>query len=89
VEPSTDLRKACLSEDATKLRTLLAGGADVNAKDKLGETPLFHVIGGGHDGIVAHLLEKRANPSLPGAARRHCANLPGPAWGPNRPSPCC
>jgi ankyrin repeat protein len=34
------------------VRLLLSNGADVNAKDKLDQTPLDIVVGQGHDEIV-------------------------------------
>ena len=43
---------------------LLENGADVNAKDGLGETPLMRAIEGHHEGLAKWLLSQEADSTL-------------------------
>jgi ankyrin repeat protein len=47
-----------------KLRNLIAAGADVNALDKRGDSPLMCIIDFGKNKLVDILLEKGADPNL-------------------------
>jgi ankyrin repeat protein len=43
------------------MRRLLTHGANVEAKDNLGETPLYHATSHGHEAAVKLLLEYHAD----------------------------
>lgn len=43
---------------------LLERGADINCRDRHGETPLIRACGGGWVGLVSYLLERGADPNL-------------------------
>ena len=47
------------------IAALLDAGADINAPDANGQTPLHHAVSAGHLAAVALLLERGANPNLP------------------------
>jgi len=49
---------------AEVLRCIEEDGVDVNARDVLGETPLFEAVQNGHVEIVTTLLEHGADPSI-------------------------
>lgn len=60
--PHADLIKAASKGDAALARSLLAGGADVRAKDRFGNTALIYAALGGHTEVVRLLLESGADP---------------------------
>ena len=47
--------------DLLKVRTLLARGADANARDEEGRTPLFSAVLGGSVALLGLLLESKAD----------------------------
>ena len=51
-----DLRSAAGSDNVKKVSRLLDNGADVNAKDKIGNTPLHYTAGWGHKDVAALLI---------------------------------
>jgi ankyrin repeat protein len=55
------LRIAAVNGDANEAAKLLAAGADVDAVDSLGWTPLMIAAQKGHDGLVALLLDAGAD----------------------------
>ncbi|MHC4604697.1 MAG: ankyrin repeat domain-containing protein, partial [Planctomycetota bacterium] len=55
------LQQAARDGDIEHVRLLIARGADVNAKDNSGWTPLHQAAGGGHKDIVELLIEKGAD----------------------------
>lgn len=69
VDGSTDslLMAAIKRRRSRRVVDLLLGyGADANAKDGHGHTPLFEAIQSRRIEVVASLLDHRANPNLPG-----------------------
>ncbi len=56
-----DLFKAAIYGDAEAVKSLLAKGADVNAKDKGGGTALMMAINNNHAGVVRLLIDKGAD----------------------------
>lgn len=46
-----------------KLRSLISEGADVNEKDKYGDTPLHYAAGYGRPNVVKLLVENGADPN--------------------------
>ena len=46
------------------VKMLVDGGADVNAKDIMGLTPLMLASIRGHKAVISHLLEGKANPNM-------------------------
>ena len=46
--------------DASLVRTLLNRGAEVNAADNTGMTPLMHAVRNGHTAVVELLLDRDA-----------------------------
>ena len=59
-ETITPLYEAVLTGDIDLVRTLIARGADVNARDWRGDTPLHRAAEGGHKEVVEHLIGKGA-----------------------------
>ena len=59
-EISKQLFKACTDGDLEKVKGLIEQGADVNAKDKYGYTPLHFAVGNGYPKIVEVLLKNDA-----------------------------
>jgi ankyrin repeat protein len=59
-----DLFRAASRGDIVGVRGLLKKGADVNAKNELGKTPLMTAVSGGHTEIVKLLLENKANANV-------------------------
>ena len=57
----TALHHAAKCGEHAEVKKLLEGGADVNAKDKDGDTPLRIAVGRGHYKKVKHLLEGGAD----------------------------
>jgi uncharacterized protein len=62
LEGETPLHMACLRGAASDVATLIAGGADVNARTDIGATPLHRAVSGGSLLAVRLLLEARAIP---------------------------
>lgn len=60
-ELDTALVNAAFICDFMKVRELLAAGADPNARDEDGRTPLFSAVLGASVGLVGLLLEKGAD----------------------------
>jgi len=58
-----ELFVAARNGDLIKVQTLLENGADPNAKDNAGHTPLHWAAHLGHVEIVELLLERGANPN--------------------------
>ena len=59
--PVTSIHKAVELGSLEDVKQHLADGVDVDAKDKLGWTPLLWAAGGGHKEIVELLIAKGAN----------------------------
>ena len=57
----TPLHGAAVGGHKETVKLLIANGADVNAKDVIGQTPLLSAAGGGHKEIVALLITKGAD----------------------------
>lgn len=60
-ERTTPLHEAAKEGNFRTVETLLAEGADVNAKDEYGNTPLHEAATWSHDAIAKLLLKKGAN----------------------------
>lgn len=60
-QPIVGLHEAAQAGDVERTRTLLDGGADINARDKDGMTPLCLAAGHGRTLVTKLLLEKGAN----------------------------
>lgn len=89
--PSTPLHEAAWKGDIDRIRALVKEGADINATDALGGTPLYWAARGGHalgphrchgedrerPEVIAALLDLGANPNL--ADRR--PRIPGGSSG--------
>jgi len=60
------LRQACISSDPDikEIRELIKAGADVNAADESGRTPLFEAVGRGHAHIAKLLIDAGANVNI-------------------------
>lgn len=63
---NTPLHRAALRLDVDAVRSLLTAGANPNAKNNAGATPLLY--GAGHAEVVRLLLEKKADPNAKSAA---------------------
>lgn len=60
--------------NANRIRKLIEQGAEINARDKRGWTPLMHLVAAGdHPGIIALLLDNGAIPNLVNFARKNAA----------------
>lgn len=57
----TELMRAALEGDTATVRSLLAGGADVNAKDNKGRTALMFAVTNMHADTAKELLEHGAD----------------------------
>lgn len=66
-EGNTPLHRAALNHDLAAVRTLLAAGAEVDAKNAAEATPLLY--GAGHAEIVRALLAGGANPNAASKAK--------------------
>mmetsp|Transcript_81206 Transcript_81206/g.143197 ORF Transcript_81206/g.143197 Transcript_81206/m.143197 type:complete len:277 (-) Transcript_81206:242-1072(-) len=58
------LTNASMSSDATRVKELLAAGADPNVSDDKGRLPLHAAAFSGATEVLRHLLEARADPNL-------------------------
>ncbi len=58
-----DMIEAASEGSLSTLRTLLDGGADVNARNTAGETPLHHAVWSTQHVCILHLLESGADPN--------------------------
>ena len=61
---------AAFGDEVTVLELLVQAGADLNARNKRGQSPLHVAINKGHAGAVKCLLNLKAHPSL--QVVRHC-----------------
>ena len=61
-----DLHEAAKKKDVEAVKVLLKAGADVNARDKDGGTPLYAAVFWGHVELVKLLLEAGANVNAKG-----------------------
>src|SRR5688500_15764390 len=61
---SLSLLQAVTSRDEGSVKALLSEGADVNARNNSGQTPLILAIVSGQDHLLRLLLEAGANPLL-------------------------
>jgi ankyrin repeat protein len=53
---NTPLHRAALEGNLEEVKKLVEGGADVNAKNTIGKTPLHMASGNGHQDVVYYLL---------------------------------
>jgi ankyrin repeat protein len=60
----TPLHFACLLGNVDSVNAMLDAGASVNARDKLGQTPLHTAVQNHHPAIVGTLLEAKADKNL-------------------------
>ncbi|HEX7297319.1 MAG TPA: ankyrin repeat domain-containing protein, partial [Pyrinomonadaceae bacterium] len=60
----TSLQQAVSSGDANAVRTIIAGGADVNEPNSSGQTPIVLAIVTGQYHLLPLLMSVGANPSL-------------------------
>ena len=60
----TSLQQAVSSGDANAVRTMVSGGADVNAPNSSGQTPIVLAIVTGQYHLLPFLLSVGANPFL-------------------------
>ena len=63
---SLDIWEAAETGNIEAVKQHLANGADVNAKDKYGRTPLHYAAGHGHKEITEILITKRADVNAKG-----------------------
>lgn len=68
--PDDDLFAAARGGDDERLRSLLDDGAEVDAEDEQGWTPLTWAAGQGHEGVVRLLLERGADATHAGRDNR-------------------
>ena len=61
---ATALHFAAAYGDVAEVRSLIAGGADVNRRGAMGNTPLLLAVQEGHSEIVAALLETGADADI-------------------------
>lgn len=64
VELDTDLTRAAEAGDATKVKSLIAKGADPNGRESHSYTPLMIAARGGHTDVIKVLLEAKANTEM-------------------------
>ncbi|HEX5229567.1 MAG TPA: ankyrin repeat domain-containing protein, partial [Bryobacteraceae bacterium] len=66
-DPATDLLWAAHNGDVAQVGRLLEAGAEVNAKNQFGATPMSEAALNGNTAIIKMLLDAGANPDSPGA----------------------
>ncbi|MBI5084270.1 MAG: ankyrin repeat domain-containing protein [Acidobacteria bacterium] len=59
-----DLLTAARKGDLPAVKALLEKGANLEAKSRYGQTPLYFAARNGHEEVVKHLLSKGANPKV-------------------------
>ena len=59
--PSVDIWTAANTGNIEAVKQVVANGADVNAKDTIGYTPLHHAAFGGHKEVAELLIAKGAD----------------------------
>ena len=69
--PPDALHRAAKAGNLKGLEAALASGADVNARDDKGWTPLMYVVDKGYVLLVEPLLHGESRPRRPGAGRGH------------------
>ncbi|MEM2677506.1 MAG: ankyrin repeat domain-containing protein, partial [Thermofilaceae archaeon] len=57
----SELHKAAEEGDLQRVKKLVENGANVNAKDEYGSTPLYLAVLNGHLELARFLVEKGAN----------------------------
>ena len=62
-EDTGDLHEAARAGDLARVRSLLDGGADIEARGGLGDSPLHEAAMGGHHEVVSLLLDRGADPN--------------------------
>ena len=62
--PRGPLHRAAQAGDIERLKAVLGGGVDVNARDARGWTALMHAVDKRHPHLVESLLEAKADPNL-------------------------
>lgn len=72
---ATPIFDAILSDRQDQFNILLEHGADVNAQDDLGDTPLHTVAGSGLNEYALTLLEKGADPHIKNNTGHTCQKL--------------
>jgi ankyrin repeat protein len=66
-------KRAAKSGDVEAARALLESGADINSRDRYGQTALMLAARGGHEALVETLIEHGADPNV--TAKYHLSAL--------------
>lgn len=67
----TVLHTVCSWGDLEAVKTLVAAGANINAKGDQGATPLFNAVMGENSEVVSFLLKAGADPSITNNYKRN------------------